>query len=89
MEVAGYFEQITNNGIFEGINNKIKLLKGSGFGLINYHNFEMPAWLFWHFLIIFSILSTEKPLCLYQRPSKKFRRSIKSIRQQKLRIGQS
>ena len=48
-EVVGYFEQRTNNGMVEGINNKLKLLKRSGLGLRNFKNFEMRAWLFWHF----------------------------------------
>ncbi|MDB9514412.1 transposase [Kamptonema animale CS-326] len=48
-EVVGYFEQRTNNGIVEGINNKLKLLKHSGFGFRNSKNFEMRALLFWHF----------------------------------------
>jgi transposase len=48
-EVVGYFEQRTNNGMVEGINNKLKLLKRSGFGFRNFKNFEMRALLFWHF----------------------------------------
>ena len=48
-EVVGYFEQRTTNGIVEGINNKLKLLKRSGFGFKNFNNFEMRALLFWHF----------------------------------------
>jgi transposase len=31
-EIVGYFEQRTTNGIVEGINNKLKLLKRCGFG---------------------------------------------------------
>ena len=50
-EVVGYFEQRTNNGMVEGINNKLKLLKGSGFGFRNFNNFETRALLFWHFPI--------------------------------------
>ncbi|WP_407635881.1 MULTISPECIES: transposase [Kamptonema] len=30
-EIVGYFEQRTNNGIVEGINNKLKLLKRRGY----------------------------------------------------------
>ncbi|MFB2917266.1 MULTISPECIES: transposase [Aerosakkonema] len=44
--VVGYFEQRTTNGIVEGINNKLKLLKRSGFGFRNFNNFEMRALLF-------------------------------------------
>jgi transposase len=35
-EVVGYFEQKTTNAIVEGINNKLKLLKRSGFGFRNF-----------------------------------------------------
>jgi len=48
-EVVGYFEQRTTNGIVEGINNKLKLLKRCGFGFRNFHNFQVRALLFWHF----------------------------------------
>ena len=48
-EILGYFEQRTTNGIVEGINNKLKLLKRSGLGFRNFKNFEMRALLFWHF----------------------------------------
>ena len=47
--VVGYFKQRTTNAIVEGINNKLKLLKRSGFGLRNFNNFETRALLFWHF----------------------------------------
>jgi transposase len=42
-EIVGYFEARTTNGIVEGINNKLKLLKRSGFGFRNFHNFEIRA----------------------------------------------
>ncbi len=48
-ESVGYFEQRTTNGIVEGINNKLKLLKRWGFGLRNFINFEMRALLAWDF----------------------------------------
>jgi transposase len=48
-EIVGYFESRTTNGIVEGINNKLKLLKRSGFGFRNFHNFEIRALLSWHF----------------------------------------
>lgn len=48
-EIVGYFERRTTNGIVEGINNKLKLLKRCGFGFRNFNNFEMRALLFWHF----------------------------------------
>ena len=48
-EVVGYFERRTTNGIVEGINNKLKLLKRCGFAFRNFINFEIRALLFWHF----------------------------------------
>lgn len=48
-EIVGYFENRTTNGIVEGINNKLKLLKRCGFGFRNFRNFELRALLFWHF----------------------------------------
>lgn len=48
-EIVGYFEERTTNGIVEGINNKLKLLKRCGFGFRNFNNFEMRALLFWYF----------------------------------------
>ena len=48
-EIVGYFEKQTNNGLVEGINNKLKLLKRSGFNFRNFENFEMRALLCWHF----------------------------------------
>ncbi len=48
-EIVGYFEQRTTNGIVEGINNKLKLLKRCGFGFRNFHNFQIRALLFWHY----------------------------------------
>jgi len=48
-EIVGYFESRTTNGIVEGINTKLKLLKRCGFGLRNLINFEIRALLFWHF----------------------------------------
>ena len=47
-EIVGYFERRTTNAIVEGINNKLKLLKRSGFGFRNFHNFEVRALLSWH-----------------------------------------
>jgi transposase len=38
-EIVGYFESRTTNGIVEGINTKLKLLKRCGFGLRNLINF--------------------------------------------------
>ena len=48
-EVVRYFERRTTNGIVEGINNKLKLLKRCGFGFRNFNNFKIRALLFWHY----------------------------------------
>jgi len=48
-EIVGDFERHTTNGIVEGINNKLKLLKRSGFNFRNFDNFEQRALLYWHF----------------------------------------
>ena len=47
-EVAGYFESRTTNGRLEGINKKLKLLKGCGLGFTNFNNFQIRALLFWY-----------------------------------------
>ncbi|XHL99148.1 MAG: ISL3 family transposase [Microcoleus anatoxicus] len=47
-EIVGYFESRTTNGVVEGINNKLKLLKRSGFGFRNFDNFQLRALLLWH-----------------------------------------
>ncbi|AVQ71138.1 hypothetical protein MTo_00677 [Microcystis aeruginosa NIES-1211] len=38
-EIISYFEGRTKNGVVEGINNKLKLIKGSGYGLRNFQDF--------------------------------------------------
>jgi transposase len=48
-EIVGYLEQHTNNGLVEGINNKLKLLKRSAFNFRNFDNFQLRALLYWHF----------------------------------------
>jgi transposase len=48
-EVAGYFESRTTKGRVEGINKKLKLLKGCGWGFTNFNNFQIRAWLFGHY----------------------------------------
>jgi transposase len=47
-EIVGYFEQKTTQGIVEGINNRLKVIKRCGFGFTNFYNFEKIALLFWH-----------------------------------------
>jgi transposase len=47
-EIVGYFERRTTNGMVEGINNRLKVLKRCGFGFKNFDNFEKRALLYWH-----------------------------------------
>ncbi len=47
-EIVGYFERRTTNGVVEGINNRLKVLKRCGFGFKNFNNFKNRALLFWH-----------------------------------------
>ena len=46
-EIVGDFEQRTTQGIVEGINNKLKLIKRSGFGFRNFDCFEKRSLLVW------------------------------------------
>lgn len=41
--IVGYFEDRTTNGIVEGINNKLKLLKRCGFGFRNFSNARIKS----------------------------------------------
>lgn len=47
-EIVGDFERHTNNGIVEGINNKLKLIKRSGFGFTNWQNLEIRCLINWY-----------------------------------------
>jgi len=47
-EVANYFEYRTTSGVVEGINNKLKLIKRSGYGFRNFANFELRCLICWH-----------------------------------------
>lgn len=47
-EVVGYFEQRTTSGAVEGINNKLKLIKKSGYGFRNFDNFQLRCLICWH-----------------------------------------
>ena len=47
-EVVGYFEKRTNQGVVEGINNRLKVIKRNGFGFKNFESFEKRSLLFWH-----------------------------------------
>lgn len=48
-EIIAYFDNGTNSGAVEGINNKIKLIKRSGYGFRNFENFRVRCLLNWHF----------------------------------------
>ncbi len=48
-EVIGYFENRTTSGAVEGINNKLKLIKRSGYGFRNFENFQLRCLICWHF----------------------------------------
>ncbi|ASC72149.1 hypothetical protein XM38_031030 [Halomicronema hongdechloris C2206] len=47
-EVLNYFENGTTNGIVEGINNRLKLIKRLGFGFSNFDNFELRCLICWN-----------------------------------------
>lgn len=48
-EIIAYFEGRITNGVVEGINNKIKLIKRSGYGFRNFDNFRDRVLLTWQF----------------------------------------
>jgi len=48
-EVIGYFENRTTSGAVEGINNKLKLIKRSGYGFRNFESFQLRCLICWHF----------------------------------------
>jgi transposase len=48
-EIIAYFDRRTTNGVVEGINNKLKLIKRSAYGFRNFENFKIRSLLTWHF----------------------------------------
>jgi len=48
-EIISYFDQRTTQGVVEGINNKLKLIKRRGYGFRNFNNFKLRSFLTWHF----------------------------------------
>lgn len=48
-EVTSYFELRITNGVVEGINNKLKLIKRLGYGFGNFDNFKLRGLLPWVF----------------------------------------
>jgi transposase len=47
-EITQYFEHQTTSGVVEGINNKLKLIKRSGYGFTNFDNFQLRCLICWH-----------------------------------------
>jgi transposase len=48
-EIIAYFDNRTTQGVVEGINNKLKLIKRRGYGFRNFDNFQIRSLLTWHF----------------------------------------
>jgi transposase len=48
-EILQYFEHRTTNGVVEGINNRLKLIKRSGYGFRNFERFKLRCLICWHF----------------------------------------
>nr|WP_216595759.1 ISL3 family transposase [Myxosarcina sp. GI1] len=48
-EIIAYFDQRVTNGVVEGINNKLKLIKRAAYGFRNFGNFRDRVLLTWHF----------------------------------------
>ena len=42
-EIIGYFKNRTTQGIVEGINNKLKLIKRKAYGFKNFDNFRLRS----------------------------------------------
>lgn len=49
-EIISYFDEGTTQGVVEGINNKLKLIKRRAFGFRNFDNFQIRSLLTWHFV---------------------------------------
>lgn len=47
-QIISYFDNRTTSGIVEGINNKLKLIKRSGYGFRNFDNFQLRCLACWH-----------------------------------------
>ena len=46
-EILAYFDNRTTQGVVEGINNKLKLIKRRGYGFSNFDNFSLRCFLTW------------------------------------------
>ena len=53
-EIIAYFDCRTTQGVVEGINNKLKLIKRRGYGFRNFDNFSQRCFLTWHFPVSFT-----------------------------------
>lgn len=53
-EIIAYFDARTTQGVVEGINNKIKLIKRRGYGFRNFDNFSSRCFLTWLFPLSFT-----------------------------------
>jgi transposase len=51
---VNYFDNRTTNGIVEGINNQLKLIKRAAYGFANFENFKLRSLLaLWVVLLTF------------------------------------
>ena len=48
-EIIAYFDEGTTQGVVEGINNKLKLIKRRAYGFTNFDNFRLRSFLTWNF----------------------------------------
>ena len=48
-EIIAYFDERTTQGVVEGINNRLKLIKRRAYGFRNFENFQLRSFLTWHF----------------------------------------
>ncbi|WP_445302269.1 transposase [Microcoleus sp. F4-D5] len=48
-EIVAYFDRGTTQGVVEGINHKLKLIKRKAYGFRNFENFRLISFLHWHF----------------------------------------
>ncbi len=48
-EILPSFEHRTTSGVVEDINNRLKLIKPSGYGVRNFERFKLRGLISWHF----------------------------------------
>jgi transposase len=60
-EIISYFDKRTPQGVVEGINNKLKLIKRRGYGFRNFDNFKIRSMLSWHFDVTTCIAGSTEP----------------------------